>query len=78
MTSESTAYKVWVVCCRPFVEKIVGGVVETPDGVDLTVPVDGTFFLDQAPAEKLAQELSKTYGEGVWTAHPAYMNIQKG
>ena len=77
MTPESTAYKVWVVSCRPFVEKIIGGFVETPDGIDLTMPVDGTFFLDQESAEKLAQELSKTYGKGVWSAHPAFLNIQK-
>jgi len=74
VNSESVPFRVWVVSCRPFVEKVVGGFVDTPDGTRPIEPVDGTFFLDRESAENLAGELNKSFPAS-WSVNEALVSI---
>ena len=66
---------VYVVCCRPYPEKVVGGAIFT-NGPRFT-RCDGTFFMDYEGARGVAMTLNRRDGPGnpCWMVYPALISV---
>ena len=69
----STPFMVYVVCTRPYAEKVVGGGI----GSRGQVPCDGTFYLDYESARDAANWLNARDSAAgtTWWHYPALLTV---
>lgn len=73
--AEWLSTEVFVVACRPFPEKVIGGKVSTREGA--SYEVDGTFTLDEVQAHSIAEDLNEAHGGDSWKVYPAHLQVAR-
>ena len=68
----SSAFLVYVVACRPYAEKVMGGMAAT---YEAPLQADGVFFLDEPTARRCAEMRNRSDGIDSWRVYPAHITV---